>query len=225
MLSTTRGVSRAGLCVRAGAAALAVGLVGAGSAEAGMVGTVVLDTFDDPMFGALGQTRTLGTDVFANPNGSSVPVLAEVLTGPTVYSFQSGPEVQAEGTIQYMGFGEGLNAVALGVIGFELDVLFLDAPFEFDIELDTGMPSVGMAAGSFLVDSVGTVSFGLGELTTMGAFDPADIDRVILRFNTGDPRTTALDFTIGEFRAQIPTPGVLGVAGLGCLFAARRRRR
>ncbi len=221
MLFTPRGSGRAAVGVRAVAGGLGIALI-AGSASAGMMGTIVLDTFDDPNVGALGQDRNLSDAVVSNPSGTSFPVFTEVLTGPTVYSFQSGPQVEATGTIEYPF--ESLNAAALGIIGFEFDIESLDQAFEFSITLVSG-PGTGSASASTSVGSIGTATIGLGEFVTDGMFALTDITSVQLDFNTGDPATPALDFTLGEFRAQIPTPGALGVLGAGGLLAARRRRR
>ena len=203
-------------------------LAGAAAAFAACVATthadvIVLDTFDGPQ-GALGQNRTLVQDVFSNPYGWDEPLVTTVNEGAGAYLFAAKTGVAGTGWVVYDGFGDGLDAVALGVTGFQLDFADADQDFHLVIELDTYDDGGGIAGTATATATVNAamVDVAIEDFSFAGAFDPTNIDQVSLKFNL-DGAAVALDFALTEFSAIIPAPPAFALLAFG--LAGTRRRR
>ena len=191
-------------------------------------GQIILDDFDsDPNTGA-GGPRVLSSTVINNPFNQPSQFYLDTSVnfggdiGAVVLNSGIGNTTEASITWDNGGAGLGLDLIALGITGFELDFLAVDLDFKLDFVSSStgGSASVrkSITAGGFQ-----TLSIGLGDLAADAGFDATAVDSVVLTFNVRDDGTPSLDFVLAEFRA-IPTPGALALAGLGMLAAARRRR-
>lgn len=208
---------------------LSVGIAGlAGTAIAG-VPTIVLDDFASDPNDQAGGPRTVSSFIVSNPFGQPADFNVDTgfsfdgVNGAAI--FNSGIGVEQEGRIVWDndGSGLGLDAAALGVIGFELDFLMVDLDFSYIIELSSADGSASRS-GTFGAGGARTESLMLADFDAIGGFDASAVDSVSIIFNVSDDATASLDFILTEFRAVVPTPGTVALFGLGGLAAARRRR-
>lgn len=203
----------------------------AGSASAAIAGgpTIVLDNFAADPNDQAGGPRTVSAMIFDNPFGQAADFTVDTgfsfngINGAAI--FNSGVGVKQEGTILWdnNGAGLGLDAAALGVIGFELDFLLVDLDFSFLVELSSADGSASLT-GIIGAGGARTESLMLGDFDAFGSFDPTAVDSVRIIFNLSDDATGSLDFILTEFRAVIPAPGAVALLGMGGLLASRRRR-
>lgn len=190
--------------------------------------TLILDDFDSEPNDEAGGPRQVWSTVLANPLGqaSNFDVDTAFSAGGVngAAFFNAGIGVKQEGTIAWNGGITGLNldAVALGITGFELDFAAIDQDFDFVMRLFDGSGGTASAAGTFLAGGARTESLALSGFGS-ASFDATEIDSIEIVFNVSGS-TASLDFALTEFRAAIPAPGPLAMIGLGGLVAARRRR-
>lgn len=200
-----------------------------GTAIAGINPTIVLDDFASEPNTQAGGPRSVSSNVFDNPFGQPADFLVDTgfsfdgINGAAI--FNSGIGVRQEGRILWdnNGAGLGLNAAALGLLGFELDFLMIDQDFTYIIEVSSANGALSRF-GSFSAGGSRTESLALGDFDVFGDFDATAVDSVLIIFNVSDEATASLDFIVTEFRAVVPTPGSIAMLGLGGLLAARRRR-
>ncbi len=138
--------------------------------------------------------------------------------------FNSGIGVSQAGNITWDNNGAGLSldAVAIGLIGFELDFALIDQDFSYTVRLRDGNDGLLETNGDWLAGGARTESLALADFAG-GVFDASDVDSVSITFNTGG-NTASLDFILTQFRAVVPTPGSTAMLGLGGLLCLRRRR-
>jgi hypothetical protein len=200
-----------------------------GSAVAGGNPTIVLDDFASEPNTQAGGPRTVSSQIFDNPFGQSGDFNVDTgfsfdgINGAVI--FNSGIGVRQEGRILWdnNGAGLGLNAAALGLLGFQLDFLMIDQDFTYIIEVSSAGGALSRF-GSFAAGGARTESLSLGDFDLFGDFDATAVDSVVIIFNVSDETTASLDFILTEFRAVVPTPGSMAMLGLGGLLIARRRR-
>jgi hypothetical protein len=206
-----------------------------GAAQAGIASSIVLDDFDsDPNTGA-GGVGDYSTIIFNNPFNQGASFSLE--TGLNIGSdngavvFNSGIGVEQSGMISYSNSGAGLNldAIALGIQGFEIDFAMVDLDFSAEIELftfDDMGNRIGSASQLMLISAGGdlTASWNLGDFSIADMFDAGDVDEVRLTFNIQNFPTASLDFIATEFRAIVPSPGAAALLGLGGMVMTRRKR-
>lgn len=200
-----------------------------GSALAGTT-SIVLDDFASDPNGLPGGPRSVSSNVLANPfnQGSSFDIDTgfsfNAINGAAIFNSGSGVEQEAEILWNNDGAGLNLDALALGIVGFELDFLFVDQDFTMEITL--GTDGGGSVVASYLVAAGGdrTESVSLADFSFDAGFDATDVDSVRIGFNSEGTTVASLDFITTEFRAVVPAPGAATVLALGGLLAARRRR-
>lgn len=191
--------------------------------------TLILDDFDSEPNDDAGGPRAVSLMEIANPFGQignfEVDTMLDIGSDEGAAVFNSGIGVQQQGDILWDNDGAGLSldAVALGLIGFELDFALIDLDFSYEIALTDGAGDSIGASGTWLAGGERTESITLGDFTESALFDATDVDAVSISFNIeGD--TASLDFILTEFRAVVPTPGSFLMLGLGGLLCVRRRR-
>ncbi|MEM9372341.1 MAG: hypothetical protein AAGA55_01740 [Planctomycetota bacterium] len=204
-------------------------------AQAGGNPTLILDDFDaNPNDDAGGPRQIMVTSDAPGPFGGDARFelvtdsMFEGDTGSVVYA--SDPGITGRGTITWNndGAGLGLDAVALGVVGFEIDFVAVDQEFPMRLTLRSsnggGANTEIRIDPSLISDGIQTVSLSLDNLNAFLDFDPTDLDAIELDFNFRSDTTEGLDFVLTQFRAVVPSPGsaaLFGIAGVACL---RRRR-
>lgn len=212
-----------------------IGAAFAGTAIAGSNPTLILDDFDaDPNDDAGGPRQILITSDAPGPFGGDARfdlVTGSVFEGDTgAMVYASDPGITGRGTIIWDndGAGLGLDAAALGVIGFELDFVAVDQEFPLRISLRDS--SGGFATTeiridpSLISDGIQTTTIAVADLNSSSGIDLTSLDAIELDFNFRSNRAEGLDFVFTQFRAVVPTPGsvaLLAVAGVTC---GRRRR-
>lgn len=197
--------------------------------------SLILDDFDaDPNDDAGGPRQiSVSTDISGQFGGDARfdLVTSSIIDGDTgAMVFASDPGVTARGVITWNndGNGLGLDAAALGIVGFEFDFAGVDQEFPMRIQLRDGSGGTGSAEiridPSQLTDGIQTVSLALDSISFFNDFDVTDVSQIELVFNFRSDRAEGLDFVLTEFRAVVPTPGSVALLGLGGLIFVRRRR-
>lgn len=200
----------------------------AGSAIAGNP-TLILDDFDTDPNDDAGGPRVLTTVDFDNPFGQignfdvDTDLMIDSDEGAAIFNSGIGLEQQGNITWDNGGAGLSLDAIAIGLIGFELDFALIDLDFDYDITLTDGAGDTISATGTWAAGGARTESIALGDFTESALFDASNVDAVSITFNV-DGSTDSLDFILTEFRAVVPTPGSTAMLAMGGLLCARRRR-
>lgn len=204
-------------------------IAGLGTAAIAGNPTLILDDFDADPNDDAGGPRVLSTVEFDNPFGQignfdiDTDLMIDGDVGAVI--FNSGIGLEQEGNITWDNAGAGLSldALAIGLVGFELDFALIDLDFDYDITLTDGAGDTLSAAGSWAAGGSRTESISLGDFTESALFDASDVDSVSITFNI-DGSTDSLDFILTEFRAVVPTPGSAAMLAMGGLLCVRRRR-
>lgn len=204
------------------------------AAVAGGNPTLILDDFDNEPNDDAGGPRELFTTVLDDGDFGGLQRF-DVVTdsmfdgdeGSLV--FETGTGVEMQSTIRWdnADAGLGLDAAALGLLGFELDFAVIDQDFDLELTLEDGNGLTTSIIRTVLAhnssDPIRIESFGIGEFDLTG-FDATNVASVEFTFNRRSGVVDGLDFAALEFRAVVPTPGSIALLGLGGLLAARRRR-
>ncbi len=206
------------------------------TAIAGSNPTLILDDFDADPNDDAGGPREFSASTNAPPGPFGDGVRFDLVTGSSFQDdtgamvFASDPGVTARGSIVWNnnGAGLGLDAIALGIAGFEIDFVAVDQEFPMRLTLRSanggGANTEIRIAPSLLDDGIQTASIALDDLNAFLDFDPTDLESIELDFNFRSDRAEGLDFVLTQFRAVVPTPGSAAILGLGGIVCMRRRR-